>query len=136
MDEACYDALVKLLRAHYNPKPSTIVQIFYFNSRSRAPGESVANYIAALRDLALHCEYGDNLPEMLRDRLVCSVSHKGIQRKLLAEPDLMYDRAFALAQEASERDAKALEKAPSQPETQTSIFKEQEVYYSQVHVYC
>ena len=133
LDSVSYEALVKLLKDHYNPKPSTIVQRFHFNSRSRAPGESVANYVAALRDLALHCEYGDNLPEMLRDRLVCGVNHKGIQRKLLAESDLTYDRAFALAQvvEASERDAKALERAPSQPDTQTSTFKEQEVHHTQ-----
>jgi len=31
---------------------------------------------------------------------VCGVNHKGIQRKLLAESELTYDRAFALAQAA------------------------------------
>ena len=44
---------------------------------------------------------------MLRDRLVCGVRHKGIQRKLLSESDLSFERAYSLAQsaEASERDA-------------------------------
>ena len=37
-----------------------------FNSCSRAPNESVAAYITALRELA----DGTSLPEMLRDRLV------------------------------------------------------------------
>ena len=66
MDEKSYDELVKLLESHYSPKPSAIVQRFYFNSRVRALGESIASYIAALRELALHCEYGDKLNEMLR----------------------------------------------------------------------
>ena len=110
-DDATYDSLVKLLKDYYNPKPSPIVQRFHFNSRSRSPNESVTVYVAALRDLALKCDYGDQLQEMLRDRLVCGVNHKGIQRRLLAETDLSYDRAYslALAAEASERDAEALQ---------------------------
>ena len=43
---------------------------------------------------------------MLRDCLVCGVNHDTIQRKLLAETDLTYEKAYMLAQviEASERD--------------------------------
>ena len=82
VDEKSYDELVKILKSHYNPKPSTIVQRFHFNSRVRASGKSIASYVAALRELALHCEYGDKLTEMLRDRLVCDVNHKGIKRLL------------------------------------------------------
>ena len=96
-DDATYNSLVKLLKDHYNPTPSPTVQRFHFNSRTRGPNESVAAYVAALRELALHCEFGDRLQEMLRDRLVCGVNHKGIQRKLLAEAGLTYERAYSLA---------------------------------------
>jgi len=111
LDTTSYDDLVKLLKDHYNLKTSVIVRRFHFNTRTRTSGESIASYVAALRELALHCEYGDKLAEMLRYRLVYSVNHKGIQRKLLAEADLTYDRAYSLAQmvEASERDSKKLE---------------------------
>ena len=56
--------------------------------------------MAALHALAEHCSYGtpELLKEMLRDRLVCGVNHRGIQRKLLSETDLTFDRAFAIAQ--------------------------------------
>ena len=42
---------------------------------------------------------------------MCGVNHKGIQRKLLAEAGLTYERAYSLALsvETSERDAKALQ---------------------------
>ena len=115
LDTTSYDDLVKLLTSHYNPQPSAIVQRFHFNTRVRDRGESIAEFVATLRDLALHCDYGDKLSEMLRDRLVCGVNHKGIQRKLLAQSDLTYEKAFALAQsvEASDRDAKVLEKQHS-----------------------
>ena len=73
-----------------------IVQRYKLNTRSRKQGESVAAYIAALRELAEHCSYGASLPEMLRDRLVCGINHEGIQRKLLAEKDLTYQSALTL----------------------------------------
>jgi hypothetical protein len=54
--------------------------------------------------LTKYCDYGEEVPEMLRDRLVCSVNHPGITRKLLAET---FEKAFTCAQsiEASERDS-------------------------------
>ncbi|ETW97248.1 MAG: hypothetical protein ETSY2_44955 [Candidatus Entotheonella gemina] len=67
-DGATYESLVKLLKDYFNPKPSPIVQRFHFNSRSRNPNEPIATYVAALRELALQCDYGDHLHEMLRDR--------------------------------------------------------------------
>ena len=47
---------------------------------------------------------------MLRDRIVCGISHEGIQKKLLAEKDLDYDTAYslAIAIEAAEKDTKHL----------------------------
>ncbi|KAL6461145.1 hypothetical protein MHYP_G00311110 [Metynnis hypsauchen] len=96
--EKSYIELVELLKAHYNPKPSEIVQRFKFNSRNRKPKESVSEYVAVLRELAQHCNYGDKLTEMLRDRLVCGIEDDRMQRRLLAEPELTYDKALKLAQ--------------------------------------
>ena len=36
-------------------------------------GGGIANYVAELRSLAEHCNYGEALSEMLRDRLVRGV---------------------------------------------------------------
>ena len=35
---------------------------------------------------------------MLRDRLVCGINDDGLQKRLLAEPDLTYVKAVDLAQ--------------------------------------
>ncbi len=75
----------------------TDTQRYKFNSRVRDRAESVASYLAALRELAEYCEYGDRLLEMLRDRLVCGVNYKGIQRRLLAEKALTYEKAREIA---------------------------------------
>ena len=53
--EKSYQDLVKLIRDHSAPKPSEIVQRFKFNNRFRNEGESVADFVAELRNLAEHC---------------------------------------------------------------------------------
>lgn len=78
-----FDELVKLLKDHFNPKPSEIVQSFKFNNRNRKPGElcyGVLEYFAVLWKLAQDCNYGDKLAEMLRDRLVCGIGGDCMQR--------------------------------------------------------
>ena len=81
LEELRFSELVELAKKHYNPKPSPIVKRFEFNSRSQEEGETIAVYVAELRKIAEHCEYGEVLSDMLRDRLVCGTSNKGIQRR-------------------------------------------------------
>ena len=56
--EIPYNDFVKLAQAHYNPRPSQIVQRLKFNSRTQQAGESIASYVAELRRLSEHCECG------------------------------------------------------------------------------
>ena len=95
MNELKFDELVKLAAAHFNPKPSPIVKRYEFNSRCQSKSESIA-YVAESRKISEHCEYGAVLNDMLRDRLVCGVNNKAIQRQLLLEPDLTFDKALEL----------------------------------------
>ena len=78
LESTPFKDIVKLVKDYFDPKPSEIVQRYHFNTRVRAPTESIAAYIAALRELAEHCNYGATLSEMLRDRLVCGVNHEAI----------------------------------------------------------
>ena len=124
-----FEDIVSLVKNYYQPKPSKIVQRFKFNTRNQSESESIATYLAALRTLAEHCEYGDSLKEMLRDRLVCGVRHEGIQKRLLAEKDLTYDKALQLAQaiESAERDTRDIKRSA------TSSMAGKQVHYSQSH---
>jgi len=83
-----YKDLIAILTAHFDPKPSPIVQRFKFYNRVWAKGENIATYVAALRALAEYYEFGDTLPIMLRDLFICGVIHEGIQRRLPAEKNL------------------------------------------------
>ena len=71
--ELSFAELVKLAAGHYHPEPSQAVQRLKFFSRSRHAGESVATFFAELKRLSEHCNFGDALEDMLRDRLVCGI---------------------------------------------------------------
>ena len=111
--EKSYEEIVQILKDHYQPKPTVIVERFNFHSRYRKQEETVANFVAELRKLAGHCQFGNSLSDMLRDRLVCGINDKRIQRRLLAEPDLTFKRAFELAQglEIADRNLLDLERS-------------------------
>ena len=98
--------LIALVEQHHSPQPSVTVHRFKFNSRSQADGETVATFVAELRRLSEHCEYGD--------RLVCGVRDTHVQRRLLAEAKLTYKKAFDLAQaaELAAQNARELQAPP------------------------
>ena len=98
--EKTFQELTEVLRNHYSPPPSEVMQRFRFNTRSRKPGESVATYVAELRRLAEYCNYGNTLEKMIRDRLVSGINDDNIQKKLLSEPVLSYTRALEIARGA------------------------------------
>lgn len=102
--------LVEVLKSHFEPKPLVIAERFHFHKRSQALGESLANYMAELRKLSTHCEFGDHLNEALRDRLVCGLRDTDTQRKLLTTSSLTLAKALDIAQgaEAAQTNLKAL----------------------------
>ena len=63
----------KLIKDHYTPPLSVIMQRFKFNTRSQKEGESISEFVAELRRLSEHCRFEATLDEMLRDRLVCGL---------------------------------------------------------------
>ena len=56
-----FQQIVTTLQQHLSPKPLEIEE------------ESILSYVAQLRTLATHCNFGGNLNEALRDRLVCGL---------------------------------------------------------------
>jgi hypothetical protein len=65
------------------------------------------DYVAVLRKLAKHCDFGDRLADDLRDRLVCGMRHENIQKKLLSEAGLTLKKAIeiSVAMETAAKDA-------------------------------
>ncbi len=76
------------LKSHFEPKRTTIVERYHFHKRDQAAGETIADYEAALRNLAKYCEFEAYLEQALRDRFVCGIRNEAIRRRLLTEKAL------------------------------------------------
>ncbi|KRX13745.1 Transposon Ty3-I Gag-Pol polyprotein [Trichinella nelsoni] len=98
-----FDEVMKLLRNHFMPRPSEVYQRFLYHRRLQQPGEGVAAYVAELRHLAQHCNFGETLESRLRDQLVCGLRDGNLQKQLLADGELTFAKALerALSAEAA-----------------------------------
>jgi hypothetical protein len=90
--------IIAALKDHFEPKPIVIAQRFHFHRRNQLPAESVAEYVAELRRLSTHCDFGAYLNGALRDWLVCGLHQESIQKRLLAVKDLTVKDAMETAQ--------------------------------------
>ena len=99
--------MVRLLNNHLSRKPISTAERFRFDKRDQKEGESISEYIAQLKKLSIHCNFKASLNEKLRDRIVCGVRNTQIQKRLLSEKDLTYDKAveISIVMEAAARDA-------------------------------
>ena len=86
-----------MLLAHFRPKSLLIAERFRFYQRNQAACESVHDFLADLRRLAITCEFEDFLDQALRNCFVCGLRAEGMQKRLLTEPDLNIARALELA---------------------------------------
>ncbi|XP_075739747.1 uncharacterized protein LOC142785177 [Rhipicephalus microplus] len=92
-----YEEVVSTLNEHYDPSPNEISESFKFFHRNQQEGESVQAFIVEIRKLAHNCNFSSMLERMLRDRIVCGVRSKNLQKQLLAKKDLTLAEAEALA---------------------------------------
>ena len=134
LGEKSYDELVQVLTAHYNPTPSETEQRFKFHSRFRKQGESVATFVAELRSLAEFCNFKDTLEDMLRDRIVCGINNGAIQKRLLAESTLTYQKALELAQglEAAAKNLRELQAPGTKKDEDSPIASNTQVVHKVV----
>ena len=107
------EEITAALTAHFEPKPLVIAQRFHFQRRNQLENESIAEYVAQLRKMSTFCEFGDQLDNALRDRLVCGLKSEAIQKRLLAVKDLTFKDALDMAQgmEAADCNTKDLQVA-------------------------
>ena len=92
-----YAGIIEVLMIHLKPTPITIAERFKFYERAQLPGERVNDFIAALRTLALKCEFAAFLEEAIRDKLVYGTSNSRIRKRLLVERDLTLKKAIEIA---------------------------------------
>lgn len=84
LSDCTLEDLLKALREFYVPKKNVLSERYSFRARKQQNGETVAEYVAALKGLATTCEFGSTLDEQLRDQLVYGITSKELRTKLLS----------------------------------------------------
>ena len=107
--ELKFKDICDILKKHFSAQPIKIAEHYCFYNRKQAEGESAADYLAQLRQLASTCQFGVVLDEALCDRLVCGIQEPEVQRRL-AEADWTLKKAFQLIQgmQAAAKNAKEM----------------------------
>lgn len=103
--------LVKLVSDHLCPKPSEAMERFNFHQAKQSGTESVAEFVARLKKLSLHCNF-EKLNDAIRDQLVCGIRDHETKVLLFKEEGLTLDKAIktATAQQDANCNAEKAEK--------------------------
>ncbi len=120
-----FSELVELLKTHFNPEPSEIVERFKFHTRIRQQNETVGQFVTELRAIARYCNFKDTLNEALRDRIVCGINDDAVQRRLLAEKKLDLPKALDIAtgMETAKHNLTELHESTTAKRHDTAVFK-------------
>lgn len=110
-----YKDIVKLISDHLCPKPSEAMERCKVHKASQSPTESIANFVARLKSLALYCNFED-VDNRLRDQLICGLSDHNTKTLLFKEDKLTFEKAYkiAIAHEAAEKNAASTDKLSTQ----------------------
>ncbi|XP_026322562.1 uncharacterized protein LOC113232139 [Hyposmocoma kahamanoa] len=103
LEEASYADILAVLSEHLTPKRCTFADRERFCEAKRATGESVEEWAARIRGLAVHCDFGSSLEMLLTNRFVLGMS-VGPERDRLFEQDaatLTFAKALEIAQQTS-----------------------------------
>lgn len=96
-EDKTYAELVKIVKNHLHPEPSIIAERHKFRQRRQEKGESITQFMAALKNLAKTCAFKESLDDNLRDQLVSGLASDVIKQRLFSEKSLNYMKAYQLA---------------------------------------
>ena len=118
-----YDETLARLEAHFQPCVNIVTERYRFRQRAQHEGESVDEYVSALRALAASCSFGSLTDEMIRYQLVEKTSTDRIRERLLLEPTLTLTSALTLSRqmEAALRESKSIAQGVRLPQSNSSV---------------
>ena len=96
-----YSEIKSLMIDHLKPRTFTLKERATFNSLVRKQGQDIKDFIRLLQRQAAKCEFGNNLQDQLRDRLLAGINDTQLQKKLLLEDSLTFNRAKEICETAS-----------------------------------
>ena len=91
--------VVKKFQDYCTPKTNVVFERFKFSSCVQGEVNFDA-FVTELKKLAVSCDFGDQVNNMVRDRIVFGIRDKSLQERLLREEGLTMEKACAMCQSA------------------------------------
>ena len=88
-DDKVYLKVLRALDGHYLPKVNVVAERYKFRQRSQFRGETIEDFVAALRQLVVTCGWNcaacSNADENMRDQIIEKTNSEQIRERLLLE---------------------------------------------------
>ena len=84
-NQVVFARVVSSFDGYFEPKKITTSYISNFQSRKQAHNESINDYISALREIALHCDFGAKEEDFLCVQISNGVKDESLRKKLWGE---------------------------------------------------
>jgi len=85
--------LHEALLSHLRPANFALVERSKFHKLKRDSNESIKDFSLRVHQASAKCDFKDQLEEQIRDRLVAGINNEELERKLLEDGNLTYQRA-------------------------------------------
>ena len=107
--EKTYKELTEILENHFRPKVNITTERYRFQSRKQGSGESIHDYVSALKQLSINCAFNNDLDDRLRDTFIFGLGNTETKKRLLAKPELNFATAVQQASAIEQANADASE---------------------------
>lgn len=95
-----YTEIIKAFDEFCRPKTNELYESYVFQRRCQGVNEPFDQFYMDIKKLIRTCGYGEMENRMLRDRIVCGVADKNLQKRLLEADKLDCEKAVDMARAA------------------------------------
>ena len=118
-DQKQYSTVIEKFDAFFKVRKNVIFKRARFNRRCQIEGKSVEQFITTVYSLAENCEFRALTNELIRDRIVVSISDNALSKRMQIDPDLTLEKAKRMARQ---REAVQEQRGILQGEMQPALF--------------
>ncbi|XP_059054674.1 uncharacterized protein LOC131848758 [Achroia grisella] len=90
--------LLKKFDEYFGVKQNITLARYNFFMRNQEIGESINQYVTALKLLSKNCDFKILEEELIRDRIVCGIKNTTVRDRLLRTEDLTLERTINICQ--------------------------------------
>lgn len=92
------NVLIKKFDSYFGTKPNITLLRYKFFTRNQEHGESIQQYVTALRLLSKDCRFATLEEDLIRDRIVCGIRQATVRDRLLRNEELTLQKAVNICQ--------------------------------------